>query len=269
MSSLRVRGGRGLGDAIYVRPIADALVRAGNRVTVLTDYPHVYLGSDVAVLPFQRVRVDVVAHYVGGKRNPTTTQWQDVCSTANIFTPLSISWSVRNHTLLRGLRAQAGSRPLVLVHGGRRPMARTDGFGMELMPKAEAFEAVLSALRETCFLVQIGKAEQLYPVRSHVNLNGSTSISDIMDLGRGCDAVVAQCSFAVPLAEAFGKPLLAVWGAGVYNSREPFVRSTTPHKVLSCPTDSFVLDDMELLSLRAASAAWLAGLLNSKELSPA
>ena len=250
----RVRGGRGLGDALYVRPIVDHLIRSGERVKVLTDYKEVFLGSGASVLPFERVRVDVTAHYVGGKGKIGTTQWEDVCASAKVPStlPLRIDWPVRNRAMIDGLRAQAGRRPMVLVHGGRRPMNRLDGFGMELLPAKAAFDVVLDELRD-CFLVQIGKASQLYPLKTDVDLNGSTSVADVLDLGVSCAAVVAQCSFAVPLAEVFDKPLLAIWGGKISSSRELFVRSTTPQKVLSASTDYFVMDDWDAALLRSAS----------------
>lgn len=242
---VRLRGGRGLGDALYVRPVADELVRRrpkNGRVVVLTDYPDVFIGCSATVVPFQRVKTDVVAHYVGGKRNKLTTQWQDVCESAKMDIPLRFSWPVRNVKLIAALRERARGKSLVLVHGGRIPMGRVDGFGMELMPSQASFEAALAVLRDRgCYLVQIGKAKQLYPLKCDEDLNNRTSVSDILDLGVSCDAVLAQCSFAVPLAEAFSKPLLVLWG-DVSRSVEAFVRCTTPQKVLSSPMDRYALD---------------------------
>lgn len=251
----RIRGGRGLGDALYVRPIVDALVALGGRIRVLTDYRDVFIGSGAQAVPFERVRVDVTAHYVGGKRNPYTTQWQDVCASAGINTPLRFQWPIKNRSLISRLRAKAGRKAIVLIHGGRIPMGRADGFGIELLPRPESFTAVLEELRD-CFTVQIGKAAQVYPLHTNVNLNGDTSISDLLDLGANCDGVVAQCSFAVPLAEVFEKPLLVVWGSAVSRSKEQFVHSITPHKVLSAERDRFVVDDLGDSLIREAAIKW-------------
>lgn len=261
----RIRGGRGLGDAIYVRPIVDYVCKLGHAVTVLTDFPQVYIGTGVKTRQFERIKVDVCAHYVGYKSHAGTTQWQDVCKSSGvpIDLPLRFPWRVANPSMVSGLRAQAGGRPLVLVHGGRLPMGRTDGFGIELMPSAEAFGHVLAALRG-CFLVQVGKASQVYPLKCEVDLNGSTTVRDIIDLGACCDAVVAQCSFAIPLAEAFNKPLLAVWGSKISGSREKFVRDTTPLKVLSGERDRFVMDDWDPAALRHASSAFMGELAAQK-----
>jgi ADP-heptose:LPS heptosyltransferase len=122
-------------------------------------------------------------------------------------------------------------------------MGRTDGFGKELLPDQRAFEAVLSQLTD-CFTVRIGKGADLYPLKVSVDLNGGTSVSDLLDIGSVCDAVVGQCSFAIPLAEAFDKPALFVWAAhGMQYNMHPYIKAITPAKVLSKATSHYVMDD--------------------------
>lgn len=237
-----IRGGRGLGDALYIRPIADHFLRRGEQVKVLCSYPGVFTGTAAVVEPFMRVRTDVVAHYVDGKRNPSTTMWQDVCACAGVSADMRINWTVQNQRLIADLRAKAAGRRIVVVVGGRRPMDRADGFGIELLPKQQAFDAALGMLSD-CLLVQVGKNEQLYPLKTEVNLNGKTSITDLMDIGAVCDGVVGQCSFAVPLAEVFDKPFLLLWGARVSASPHPFIAVMTPQKVMSGRNDLCVVDD--------------------------
>lgn len=255
---MRIRGGSGLGDSLYVRPIAEYYARAGGEVTVASNHPDVFIGAPVKVESFRRDRIDVVAHYVVGKADTSTTQWRDVCKLAGapLDLPFGFSWTVLNTELVSRVATAAAGRPIVLVHGGRNPMARTDGFGMELLPRREAFEAVLEAFAG-CYLVRIGKKEQeIYPLPSDEDLNGSTRVSDLLDLAQISQAVVAQCSFAVPLAEAFDKPLLAVWSAKGLAAREPYIRAITPQKVLEKRTSSFVMDDWPLERITEAARAF-------------
>jgi hypothetical protein len=256
-----IRGGQGLGDAIYVRAVAEHFMREGYRVSVWSGHRDVFIGAGVQVQPFNRSGADVVAHYVGGKDRAGTTQWQDVCLQAGVplATPLRFDWQVQNPQLLYREVPKAKGRPLVLVHGGRMPMDRKDGFGREMLPNQRAFAAVLAELRELgCWLVQVGKAEQMYQLDVDVNLNGQTTVAELIDLASACDAVVAQCSFMVPLAEALDKPLLAVWAAAGLASSEPFIAKTTPQKVLSGPHDRFVMDDLPGRYLeREARAFWI------------
>lgn len=250
---MRIRGGAGLGDAIYIRPIAEHFVRAGEKVTVCSGYPEVFLGSGAAVEPFDRFNIQVLAHYVNGKRDTTTNQWQDICKSAGVSVPLRFNWQVRNPQLLEAIKTDAAGRPLILVHGGRTPMGRTDGFGAELLPKRDAFTAALAALKG-CFLVRVGKGADLYPLPVDVDMNGGTSVSDLLDMATICAGVVGQCSFAIPLAEVFDKPLLVVWAAhGMQSNMHPYIRAITPQKVLSKPTSRFVVDDWPVEKIHEAA----------------
>lgn len=254
---IRIRGGRGLGDSLYVRPIVDYLRRLGERVTALSDYPDVFLGSGAEVQPFTRQGVNLLAHYTSGKSNPKTTQWQDVLRSARMpgALPLRFAWPVRNQALVDALLARAAGRPLVLVHGGREPMNRRDGFGLELMPGRAAFVTALESLAD-CFLVRVGRGPQLYELPADADLNGDTTVSDLLDVASQCAGIVAQCSFAVPLAECFDRPLLAVWSARGLVSREEYVRLITPRKILCGARDSFVMDDWQNDQIKESAIAF-------------
>lgn len=240
---MRIRSGRGLGDTIYLRPIVEHFVRKGRPVVALTDFPEILAGSGAEVQPFIRNGADVVAHYVGGKGNPLTTQWQDMCAASKIGQiELRFGWQPLNVELLERVHALAAGKPIILVHGGRAPYGRQDGYGRELVPDRAAF---VSALREIDgFRILVGKDAQIYPLDDCVDLDlsGQTSVCDLLDLGSACAGVVAQCSFAVPLAEVFDKPLLAVWAQAGLRSNDAYISATTPKKILSKPTSRFVMD---------------------------
>lgn len=253
---MRIRGGSGLGDSIYVRPIVDHFVRSGARVTVLSDFPDVFIGSGAEVQPFARDRIQVLAHYVAGKDNPATNQWQDICRSARAECDLAIRWPVQSPARLAAVQSLAGTRPIVLVHGGRAPMGRKDGFGMEMMPDRAAFDLVLAEM-PGCFLVGIGGLDgEKYEIPVDLDLRGKTSVADLLDLATACAAVVAQCSFAVPLAEVFDKPLLAVWAAPGMQSPTPYVRTITPAKILSKPTSTHVVDDWAPIQIQEVAHAF-------------
>lgn len=257
----RIRGGSGLGDAVYVRPVAEHFVRLGDRVTVCSDYPDVFLGAGVTVERFGRDRINVLAHYAGGKADPRTTQWEDVCRAARIHMelPLTFSWEVKNPDLIARVRRQAAGRPVLIVHGGRTPMGRTDGFGRELLPREEAFSAAVAGAAGAC-CVGIGGADLEYPVATEIDLRGSTSVSDLLDLFRSCDGVLGQCSFAVPMAEVFGRPLLVVWSVAGLESRVPYVRQITPQKVFAKPTSGYLVDCLPEAEITALAARFVEGL---------
>jgi hypothetical protein len=251
---------------MYIRPIAEHFVRDGRVVVVCSNFSGVFVGSGVsAVVPFDRFNIDVLAHYTAGKADLSTNQWRDVCNSAGVWVPLRFGWKVINKQLIESIRTDAAGRRVILVHGGRVPMGRSDGFGIELLPERAAFEQVMDELRD-CFTVRIGKGPSLYDFSVDVDLNGATSVTDLLDLGASCDAVVGQCSFAIPLAEVFDKPLLCVWASrGMESNVHPYIRWITPQKVLSKPSSRFVVDDWGREKIAVRVRAWFETIAGSDE----
>lgn len=239
----RIRGGSGLGDALYVRPFVEYFAGKGEKLVVCTDWPDVFRGLSCERAPFDRLGIQLLAHYTLGKRNPSSTQWEDVCASVGVRIPFSINWSTCNEDLIKEVRSKAAGRAVVLLHGGRTPMGRQDGFGRELLPLPRAFEAVLQEFRD-CFIVRVGLSTDIeYELPCSLDLTGKTSVADLLDLGKHCDGVIGQCSLAVPLAEAFDKPLVAVWAEkGLTRAPSAYIRQITPKKILSKPTSMWVLD---------------------------
>lgn len=253
---MRIRGGSGLGDSLYVRPIAEHFAQKGQQVTALTNYPDIYRGSKVVTEPFSRTNCQVVAHYVNGKSRPDTTQWQDVCDAAGVNTPMRFEWTIQNQGLVDRIERAANGRPIILAHGGRAPMGRTDGFAMELLPAQWVFEDTLKGLKD-CLVVSIGGTDGIrYQLSAEIDLTGKTSVSDMLDLARICTGVVAQCSFAIPLAECFDKSLLAIWSARARTSNQAYIKTITPQKVLSKPSSKWVMDDCDQRQITEAVDAF-------------
>lgn len=247
---MRIRGGAGLGDSIYLRVIAEHFKAEGHDVTVCSDYPDVFAGAGVKVEAFRRNNIDRLCHYTVGKTNPETTQFEDMLASGGIHVgvDLRFDWTIRNQKLVDKLRTAAAGRPIVLVHGGRNPMNRSDGFGRELMPTERGFAIALKVLAEWsgAFLVRIGKGSDVYHLGRyiHADLNDQTSVTDLFDLGKTCDGVIAQVSYAVPLAECFDRPLMVVWAAaGIAPGVHMYVQQIVPRKILQKPTSTFCWDD--------------------------
>lgn len=256
---MRIRGGSGLGDALYLRVVAEHFVRAGHHVTALSDWPDVFEGSGAAVERFTRENVDVLAHYASYRQDQTSTQFQDMLRSARITDPVALrfEWSIKNGGLIEGLLEKAEGRPIVLVHGGREAFGRSDGLGAEMLPPPDAFGLALGGFRD-CYTVRIGKGKRLYEIPVDWDLSDQTSVSDVLDLGKTADYVLAQCSFAVPLAECFGRPLLTIWASRGLSSRNAIISSVTPQKILTAPTSHYVVDHWDRDQIRKAVQAFRA-----------
>lgn len=245
-SAIRIRGASGLGDAIYLRPIVEHLLIKGRPIEVISDYPQVFEDLPVATHRYDKSRANTIAHYGGGKYRKTTTQFEDMLIAVGIQDklPFATTRQIKNTFLVECVLEEAAGRRVVLIHGGRIPMgASQQSISMELLPKREAFVAATEKA-DNCMLVRIGKDDEVYSVPCDLDLYRQTSVSDLLDLAQVCDGVIGQVSFALPLAEIFGKPFLGVWAQAGLQSKNKFISAITPQKVCSRlgTTTRFVID---------------------------
>lgn len=250
----RIRSGRGLGDALYLQAIVRHLVARGERLEVCTDYPALYrFPGAVRFAPWSR-QVRYTAHYTQAKHDERTHQFADMCRLAGIReqVELKLDWDIHNPALAERVRRAAGGRPILLVHGGREAFGRADGFGLDLLPDAAVFNRIVAALRRRFFAVYVGRGKRLFDVLVDLDLHDTTSVTDTIDLGFIADACFAQCSFVIPLAESFDKPLLIVFAAKGLASRTQAVRTITPKKVLSKPSSTYVIDNWDAARINDA-----------------
>lgn len=244
-----IRGGMGLGDALYVQSVVRHLVEKGQSLRVHTAWPDVFrqLGPQVATVPFSR-SVQILAHYSARKYKAGTTQFEDVCYTAGIrgSIDLRLDWKAEDWALVAWLREAAAGRPIVMVQLPRAPMGRKDGFGSELLPDCRVIEKVIARIKErkNALIVQIGSGVSLYGLRGlDIDLANKTTVRQLLDISTAADAFVGYCSFIVPLAESLNKPALLVWSRRGLKSGQPYISAITPKKILQKKSSRYVIDD--------------------------
>lgn len=223
-----IRGGSGLGDSLYVRGVVERL----SDLEVRTDYPELFKDLDVVCTPFSRHNVDILAHY-SKRKEFQTNQWEDVCIEAGIEPePLRFTWNGKVNL----------GKPYVLIASPRTPMGRKDGFGAELLPDEAVFRETLEGI--DCLRVLVGE-KPIYPIPYDVDLTGKTSLSELMSLAKGAIGLIGQCSYIIPLAEGFDKPLLVLWSHKVFTSEHYYVRRINPRKILSGERSYHLYDDWD------------------------
>ncbi len=254
-----IRGGMGLGDALYVQSVARHLIEKGESLRVHSAWPDVFrpLGDRARVVPFSR-NVQILAHYPSRKRFTETTQFEDCCITAGIKekVDLRLDWQATNHDLLAYLKDQG--LPIVLVQLPRAPMDRKDGFGAELLPKCAAIQTAIDRLKGRALIVQVGSGKSLYPFNGiDVDLANKTTVADLFDIATVASGFLGYVSFIVPLAESLNKPALLIWSRRGLKSGHLYVRQITPEKVLHKPSSRHVFDDATEAQIHKAVDALL------------
>lgn len=243
-----IRGGMGLGDALYVQSVARYLVGKGQKVLACSKWPDVFrpLGDAVIVGPFTRAGVDKLAHYSLRKGVAGTTQFQDCCITAGITeaVDLRLDWEVLDRDSVARIQILAGSRPIVCVQLPRIPMDRKDGFGKELMPDCRVIQRQIDRIRDRAFVVQIGAGMPVFQFQGlHMDLANKTTVAQLLDLASVAHGFIGYVSFVVPLAESLKKPTLIVWSQAGLQSKHAYVRQIRPEKCLHGPFCKWAMDD--------------------------
>jgi hypothetical protein len=237
---ISIRGGSGLGDALYLQAVVRQLVKDGEQVEVCSDWREVFSQLPVKVSPFRRDRINRLAHYSAKKGLVGTTQFDDVCSTAGVKAELKLDWKPTSKV---GEQLKEDGRPIVCVQLPRNPMGRTDGFGAELLPDCKAIQTAIDALRWRALIVQVGAGKSLHNFTGiDVDLSNRTTVSELIDVAQAADAFVGYVSFIVPLAECLDKPALLVWSRRGLKAGD-YVRRITPQKILHKPSSKWVMDD--------------------------
>lgn len=251
-----IRGGMGLGDALYVQAITRHLVLRGESMRVHTAWPDVFkqLGESVRTASFRRDNIDLLAHYSKRKGRIETTQFKDCCIQAGIRedVELRLDWVPEDLGLLDRLKRIG--RPIICISLARSPMGRTDGFGAEVLPDCAAIQTAIDRVKDRALIVQLGSGKSLFRFEGiDVDLSNETTVTQLLDVASIASGFIGYPSFIVPLAESFSKPVLTVFSRRGLESTQIYVRQITPRKVLHRVTSTHVIDDCDRLEIEDAA----------------
>lgn len=247
----------GLGDSLYLQSVARYFVGKGENVDVCSAWPDVFrpLAGKVTVYPFRRERINTLAHYTARKGAPGTSQFEDVCMCAGIREPvdLRLDWVPTGGVAIPHLR------PVICVQLPRTPMDRTDSFGDELLPDCSVIQRVIDIIGDRATFIQIGKGKPLYSFAGiNIDLANKTTVAELLDVACRADAFLGYVSFVIPLAESLSKPALLVWSRRGLKSRNAFINTVKPTKIIHrrdlC---RYVIDDCSPADLDHAAHALL------------
>jgi hypothetical protein len=255
-----IRGGSGLGDSLYVQPIARHLVKNGESVTICSDWPDVFtplVKTGLAeVAPFHRGKVTHHAHYTRRKEYPETDQFEDCCIQAGVIdVDMCFDWELVAGKFIAQIRKESGGRPIVGVAMPRRPCGknRDRDLGWELEPDWAFYQRVVDDIADSAYLIQLGTGEARACLRNiHLDLGNRTTVVDFLDVASICDGFLAWCSLFVPLAESLSRPGLFVWSHRGLTSRDRYTSTITPEKIFHKGSSTAILDRCTDKELEAA-----------------
>lgn len=246
--TIAIRCGKGLGDALYLQSVVRYFVGKGYHVEACCNFPDVFrpLKDSVTVSPFRRNRIDKSAHYSNRKTILATDMFEDCCINAGITesVEMKLDWVPQNLELIGQIKTGANGRPIIAIQLPRSPMDRIDGYGLELLPDCRVIQQAIDLIGDRALTVQVGAGKPLFEFSGiGLDLANRTSVSDVIDIAHTVQGFLGYCSFFVPLAESFSKPVLFVWSSAGLKSQNAFIRTVSPQKVLHRESSRYVIDD--------------------------
>lgn len=229
----------GIGDAMYMQSIAKYLKYKGVQLEICTKYPELF-PLEAKFSPFRRKPIDYTAHYTTRKHRKGTSQFVDMCLNCGITDDVDLvyEWTAKTNPLPKT------NKKILIVQQPRPAFGRTDGFGRRLLPKWEIVDTALNQLRDQFHIVQIGNGESLYHYKNiDTDLTNKTSVEQLLDIGDLAHAFIGQCSYIIPLAESFNKPIMVVWSNRVLSAKEQYIKTITPDKILHKQTSQYMFDE--------------------------
>jgi hypothetical protein len=215
----------------------------------------------IKVVPFAKTPVTHIAHYATRKYIQGTDQFKDCCILAGVPPSIefTLGWTPSCDPLVQQLRG--APLPVVFVGMPRAPMARTDGFGAELLTAktVKAMQAVIDELRGLVYFVQIGTGEPLFGGLSGIDLDlaGKTTVSSLFDIATSCGSgFIGHPSFVLVMAEALNRPGLYVWSRAGLLSNSRYIRAITPAKVFHRKSSRAIIDDAKSGDIATAAATF-------------
>lgn len=233
---IRIKSASGLGDTIYIYPVARHLLDSGfKNITVMTNYPDVFQDLPVKTIKHTKDWATYKISYAGAKRKKETDQYQDVLIAAGIpiSTPLEIPWEIRNNEIVEHVRKRAKGKKIALISTPYTIFGREDEWGKEYRIDYRKYDEFLSLLRDEYFIVSTGTKEPIYLLNNvDMSMVRKTSVSDLLDLVYDSDTCVYQVGHMLPICEALNKRSFCFFSAVGMSLDNQFLRTITPSKVI-------------------------------------
>lgn len=229
----------GLGDSIYIQPIVGELLKKYESVIVRTNFPEIFsVFPNVTTEPYTKCKpYDYDIRYIDYKPRQSTTQYQDMCLQAELYTPYRlISPKLTDSTsttriVLNNLRKTG----YIVYRIPSTPMCSKQS--IDLMPDITKYLEIIERIQEETQLplVAVGLSKDAlidnYPY--DFDLVDRTSISELFHLIENALHVITFPCNLVPLADGYPnvKLHLILSVVGLMSDNE-FISTITYNKIV-------------------------------------
>lgn len=249
---MKLRGARGLGDAVYMYPIAKYLARNDKRVQIMTKYPVVY---DVLTRNNQNIicidrfagEFDINCRY--GDRYPiqSTNMWQDALITAGLIDKIDEIPFEFEYRWSDPFKFPT-SKKICLIKTPCFPHGKVDGSSVICLPDLKIWQRIINEFKDQCYFVMSGLPNGL-EYKNYTGLDEDLSHIDIiprlMSLVDQSDIVLAPSSHFASFAEGLNKKVLMGFSQKALDCDISFYRWSTPTKVITKHKTSDAFIDSE------------------------
>lgn len=213
MTKVIVRGCSGFGDAIYLRAIVEWLLKNRGEVqyTVATNFPTIYEGLDVKAEPYFGETPNIDCNYTHRKEYGDTNQFQDMCINGGLpyieYTSELKKRDPKGFVIALPLYSPMGGSP-------------------ESSPMMPFYREYFDLIR---------KHENVLQIQSF------HSFENLVKLFNEAELVICQQGWGTALAELLDVPAKVVFTQRGLDSKNKFIGSITPNKILTKSTSEAVI----------------------------
>jgi len=236
-----IRGASGLGDSIYLYPVAKYFLDHNYKVSVASKYPELFDTLDITVRKNYKDfdKINVKCNYCRRKKDLNTSQFEDTVILAEIREKIKLE-----------IDFDRSKSNIIASSGITQPYVITSGlYSVDIPPYVKPacnytfFNSFIQKIRHNYKVVVIGDVSNVAPDPVDYDLRGKTNIYDLLSLVDQSSFVFSQCGFLLPMGEALNKVVFSVLPHEIRTSSNWFVKSITPKKVCTKETSYCSYDD--------------------------
>lgn len=247
--TVRLRGGGGVGDSIYVYPIANYFSKKNIDVEVLTDFPMFYRNIKNCKTRSRNIIPPGTVNCRYGERYPiqTTNIWEDTLITSGLQDK-NIDLKI-NYDRTKYKFDFETDKKIVLIKSPTYSMKRQKPETERIIPNPKYFQTIINEFKDQCYFIKCGLVNGYKTTLNNfdLDLSGYNDLIKILALVDISDIVLCQSSFFVSMAEGLDGKLMIGFNRQGMDTKYKFFHYITPKKVICKKnTTNYFIDDEPL-----------------------